>query len=89
MQHPATHYRPAAHYSNSMVYTDVRPYHYSCVTIATERIYIRPSHQGGFSPDEQVRRVSCGALSVRSGVPVFGGRRCPVLYCDLLFDYLQ
>ena len=41
--------------------------------------HIRPALHGGFSPDEQVRRVGCGALSVRADAPVFGGSRCPEL----------
>ena len=89
MQHPATHYRPAAHYSNSMVYTDVLPHQCSCVTIATDRIYIKPAHHGGSSPDEQLRRVGSGVLSAQAGVPVLGGKHCPVLNCDLLFELLQ
>ena len=67
---PVAHYRPAAHYSNSMVCRNVRAHHYICVTIATERIYIRPAHHSGFSLDERVRRVGCGSFSVRAGVPV-------------------
>ena len=43
MQHPATHYRPATHYSNSMVRN------YSCITVASERTYIALAHHSGTS----------------------------------------
>ena len=43
------------------------------------RSYIRPALHCGVSPDEPVRRVGCGALSVRADVPVLSGSRCPVL----------